>query len=173
MTSSEAVMGAGVSAGEVLRVLAALDAGGQQAWVAGGWGVDALVGRQTRVHRDLDVAVDVTDRSVDHALVVLRAIGYEIETDWRPARVELAAQGERWVDLHPVTFDEQGTGWQANVDDLPPFRYPPEAFARGLVGGVGVVCLAVEQQLLFHTGYQPRPQDLADLELLQQLQNNA
>lgn len=143
MTSSEGV-GRGLSAGEVLRVLAALHTGGQQAWVAGGWGVDALLGRQTRVHRDLDLAVDATDRSVDEALVVLHGLGYEIETDWRPVRVELAAQGERWVDLHPVAFDVQGTGWQANVADLPPFRYPPEAFMRGFVGGVGVLSVAAQ-----------------------------
>src|SRR5438477_4113231 len=27
-------------------------------WLEGGWGVDALVGRQTRPHRDLDIDVD-------------------------------------------------------------------------------------------------------------------
>jgi lincosamide nucleotidyltransferase A/C/D/E len=115
------------------------------------------------------LALDVTNASLDQALAVLHGIGYKIETDWRPARVELAAQDEHWVDLHPVAFDEQGTGWQANVGDLPPFRYPPEAFVRGLVGGAAVGCLSVEQQLLFHTGYQPRPQDLADIALLRKL----
>ena len=162
-------MGGGLTAAEVLRVLAALDAGGQRAWIAGGWGVDALVGRQTRVHRDLDLAVDAAEASVDQALVVLHGIGYKIETDWRPTRVELAAEGQRWVDLHPVVFDDHGTGWQTNVDDLPPFRYPPEAFTRGYIEGEAVGCLSVEQQLRFHTGYQPRPQDLADIKLLRLL----
>ena len=153
-------------------MLAAFDATGQRTWVAGGWGVDALLGRQTRVHRDLDLAVDVTDVPIDHAIDVLYGIGYQIETDWRPARIELAAAGERWVDLHPVAFDQKGTGWQANVNDLPPFRYPPVALVRGFVGGVRVRCLSVEQQLLFHTGFELRPQDLADLTLLRQLPNS-
>src|SRR5215218_3443423 len=38
---------------EVLTVLEALDTVGCQYWLEGGWGVDALVGQQTRPHRDL------------------------------------------------------------------------------------------------------------------------
>lgn len=37
--------------------------------------------------------------------------------------VELAAPSARWVDLQPVVFDDEGRGWQANTDGLPPFRY--------------------------------------------------
>jgi len=38
---------------EVHAVLDALGTAGIPTWVAGGWGVDALAGRQTRAHRDL------------------------------------------------------------------------------------------------------------------------
>ena len=151
-------------------MLAALDAVGLRAWVAGGWGVDALVGRQTRVHRDLDLALDVTHSTLERALSALETLDYRVEIDWRPSRVELAAPSARWVDLHPVVFDDQGTGWQANIDDLPPFRYPPHAFTDGLINGSGVRCLSVAQQLLFHRGYPPRPHDLADVALLRALQ---
>ena len=163
----------GMAAAEVLRVLAALHAGGLRAWVAGGWGVDALAGRQTRDHRDLDLALDVTSVSIEGALRVFQDVGYDVQTDWRPARAELAAMSERWVDVHPVVFDQDGTGWQANVEDLPPFRYPPEAFARGTIDGVGIGCLSVKQQLHFHTGYAPRPHDLADIQLLRLLRATA
>jgi lincosamide nucleotidyltransferase A/C/D/E len=159
----------GLTAAEALRVLAALDAVGLRAWVAGGWGVDALLGRQTRVHRDLDLALDVTHADLDLAIGALGRLGYGVETDWRPTRVELAAPSARWVDLHPVVFDEQGTGWQVDVDDLPPFRYPPEAFTAGSIDGSVVRCLSVAQQLLFHRGYPPRPHDLVDIALLEGL----
>ena len=43
---------------DVVEILSDLRAAGCRVWVAGGWGVDALVGRQTRPHRDLDLAVD-------------------------------------------------------------------------------------------------------------------
>ena len=49
------------------------------------------------------------------------------------------------------------------------FDYPPEAFDQGVLGGVCVPCLAHDQQLLFHTGYQPRAIDLLDLALLERI----
>src|SRR4051794_21469752 len=42
----------------VVHWLGVLEAAGVRCWLAGGWGVDALVGRQTRVHRDLDLVLD-------------------------------------------------------------------------------------------------------------------
>jgi lincosamide nucleotidyltransferase A/C/D/E len=42
---------------EVVRIFDLLEAQGLQVWLDGGWGVDALVGTQTRKHDDLDVAV--------------------------------------------------------------------------------------------------------------------
>ena len=30
-------------------------------WVDGGWGVDALLGKQTRIHKDLDIAIQQKD----------------------------------------------------------------------------------------------------------------
>ena len=58
-----------VSAVDVGSVLAiAHRAGFDRVWIAGGWGVDALVGRQTRIHSDLELAVDVTLVALDHLL---------------------------------------------------------------------------------------------------------
>jgi lincosamide nucleotidyltransferase A/C/D/E len=85
---------------EVLGVLDALTSASCMVWVAGGWGVDAFVGRQTRAHRDLDLAVDARHAAI--AIQILEARGYSVDTDWRPARVELAGEGRGWVDLHPV-----------------------------------------------------------------------
>ena len=87
----------GMDLGEVPAVLADLTEGGCAVWVAGGWGVDALIGRQTRVHRDLDLALNACNETV--ALRVLECRGYGVETDWRPVRVELIAEGRGWVDV--------------------------------------------------------------------------
>src|SRR3954454_15121378 len=67
----------------VVEVLEVLERAECRSWVAGGWGVDALVGRQTREHRDLDLAIDGEQEA--SALAALRRLGYEVETDWRPA----------------------------------------------------------------------------------------
>lgn len=76
-------------------MLTAMDTAGLRTWVAGGWGVDALLGRQTRVHRDLDLALDITHATLDLALNTLEILDYGVETDWRPTRVELAAPTAR------------------------------------------------------------------------------
>jgi hypothetical protein len=45
-----------MSAADVGTVLGIAHAAGfDRVWIAGGWGVDALVGRQTRIHSDLDL----------------------------------------------------------------------------------------------------------------------
>ncbi len=117
----------------VLEVVSALSDAGCRAWIAGGWGVDALAGQQTREHRDLDLALDASGEEA--ALQALAALGYVIETDWRPARVELAAPGERWVDLHPVVFDASGTAARpistAATSTIRPAASPPAASAAG------------------------------------------
>lgn len=64
---------------EVLAVLGELRSAGCRVWIGGGWGVDALIGRQTRVHRDLDLAVNAEDELA--AVGVLERRGYRVETD--------------------------------------------------------------------------------------------
>jgi len=161
---------AGMSVREVLTVLAALRDAGCRCWVAGGWGVDALVGRQTRPHRDLDLAVDAGQESV--ALVVLGNLGYAVDEDWRPVRVELRAAGRGWVDVHPVVFDGDGNGVQAGFDGAS-FSYPRACFTEGALAGQMVPCLSVSQQIDFHTGYEPRDHDLHDLEILAGLRSGS
>ncbi len=97
----------------------------------------------------------------------LSLLGYAVETDWRPSGSNSsrpAGVGGRT----PVTFDRTGHGRQADVSGGH-FDYPPEAFTNGTLGGVVVPCLSREQQLRFHSGYQPRPADLRDLQLLERL----
>ena len=151
---------------DVLAVLDALAHAGCRTWVGGGWGVDALAGRQTRPHRDLNLAVDANHLAA--ALEVLQVLGFVVETDWRPVRVELVADASRWVDLHPVVFDSDGNGRQPDVDGGH-FEYPRDCFTAGSIGGVAVACLSVDQQLRFQTGYPARDDDRHDLALLHDL----
>ncbi len=151
---------------EVHRVLDALDAVGCAAWLGGGWGVDALVGRQTRPHRDLDLLVE--SGRLEDALTALAAIGYVIETDWRPVRVEVAAPRERWVDLHPVSFDAAGNGVQAGPDGTS-YDYPAGCLVPGRIGDRRVGCLGAARQLDAHAGYPPRAVDRHDVALLRRL----
>ena len=151
---------------EVLDVLAALSALGCRFWVEGGWGVDALVGHQTRPHRDLDV--DLEARCEGSALTVLAEMGYAVETDWRPNRVELNAPGRGRVDLHPLLVEEDGTARQAALDGGV-HVFPRSFFVTGSLAGVPVPCVSITAQRLFHTGYELRSIDVHDLAVLDEV----
>jgi lincosamide nucleotidyltransferase A/C/D/E len=83
--------------------------------INGGWAVDALVGHQTRPHRDLDLFVD--EAAVDDILGWLQARGYAAETNWLPARLELRS-GPLRVDVHPMVLDSDGNGVQRGRQHL-------------------------------------------------------
>jgi lincosamide nucleotidyltransferase A/C/D/E len=156
-----------MSISTVLEILSVLHAHDCRVWIAGGWGVDALVGRQTRSHRDLDVAVDAEHEAL--AVKLLGGLGYQVETDWRPARIELVSR-DGWVDLHPVAFDQTGFGRQAGLNGGQ-FDYPTDAFTIGVLGGRPVPCLSRRAQIQFHSGYEPRVIDVYDLALLEDLRD--
>lgn len=148
---------------EVLWVLGEVRRLGCRCWLEGGWGVDALVGRQTRRHRDLDLDVDATCEGA--VLTVLLDAGYVVETDWRPNRVELVAGGRGRVDVHPVVIEGDGSARQAALGGGW-HRFPPSYFTRGRLDGTPVPCVSVEAQRAFRSGYELRDVDRHDLALL-------
>ena len=156
-----------MTAEDVLEVLAALGGAGVRVSLEGGWGVDALAGRQTREHEDIDLAVARGD--CDRAAAALGALGFgHDESAWPglPARFVLRDGGGRQVDLHPLVFDAAGNGWQ----ELPEGGWglhPAELlWHEGTIGGAAVSCIAPELQLRYHLGYPWRERDLDDLRVL-------
>jgi len=138
-------------------------------WLEGGWGVDALAGRQTRSHRDVDVDVDIDCDFEHEVLRALEDLGYVIETDWRPNRVELVAPGRGWVDVHPLVIDTHGSARQAALGGGW-HDFPASYFTVGHLGDVSVPCFSVEAQRLFHSGYELRDIDKHDLAVIDRLE---
>ena len=151
----------------LLAVLAAVRTVGCRYWLEGGWGVDALVGRQTRPHRDVDLDIDAAFEG--EVLAALHGLGYAIETDRRPVRVELTARDRGWVDVHPLQIDALGNARQA-APDGGWYEFPAAYFTVGRLGDVVVPCFTVEAQRRFHTGYDLRQVDQHDLSELDRLQ---
>jgi lincosamide nucleotidyltransferase A/C/D/E len=147
----------------VIELLRALAERQISVWVAGGWAADAVVGRQTRAHGDLDLAVDAAH--LEDVMALLDELGFSVTVDWLPARVELTAQDGRRVDLHPVRFAIDGSGSQAGLAGAS-FHYAADAFSQGVIAGYAVPCLGAQQQLRFREGYELREVDRHDLELL-------
>ncbi len=153
-----------MSATDVLQVIDALQGSGIAVWLDGGWGVDALVEKQTREHDDLDLVVALEQSNA--VVARLRRLGYAMTVDERPTRVVVAASGGRQIDLHTVTFDEGGGGVQ-RLQDGRSYRYPPQGFtARGKVGERVLPCLTPEVQIECHLGYKPTDVDRHDVSLL-------
>jgi lincosamide nucleotidyltransferase A/C/D/E len=150
-----------MTADDALSILAVLRDADADIWIGGGWGIDALVGEQTRQHRDLDL---MHRKSQEPAVVATLAEAGFVETlDWRPVRFVVTDPRGREIDLHPLTFAEDGSAVQASLDPDQPFVYPASCFVAGTIQGTAVPCLSAEQQVYFHQGYEPADRDRHDM----------
>ena len=147
-----------------VEVVEALEAAGVDACVDGGWGVDALLGRERRPHDDLDLVVRLDQ--VGAAVAELGDLGFAPVVDSLPVRLVLAAPGDRRVDLHPTVMNEPGDALQAQPFGKV-FAYPRGSLhGRGAIAGRAVRCLTAEGQVLAHLGYPPAAADRADMKAL-------
>jgi lincosamide nucleotidyltransferase A/C/D/E len=97
---------------DVVELVDTLEHAGVEVWIDGGWGVDALLEKQTRKHEDLDIVVGVD--GVPRLVVVLANLGYTEIRTWpdSPEVFVLRAADDRRIDVHSVRFDEVGDGVQ-------------------------------------------------------------
>jgi lincosamide nucleotidyltransferase A/C/D/E len=156
-----------LAATDVLVILDQLDGAGLVVWLDGGWGVDALLGRQSRPHQDLDLVVARDDCEVAQA--ALARVGFQHDrtaVPGLPARLVLVSADGWQVDVHPVVFDRHGNAWQELGDDAWG-AYPADGLTGvGMVGGRQVRCLTPQLQVRHHLGYPLAATDRHDLGLL-------
>lgn len=149
-----------MTAQDVIEVVKLLGQNDIEVIVDGGWGVDALLGRQTRTHQDLDVAVMHKDVTKIRAL--LEARGYQDvprDDSWECNFVVGDGQG-RLIDIHSCTFDEAGN----NIFGV---KYPNDSLSgTGSIKGYPVKCISPEWMVKFHTGYKLDENDYHDVKLL-------
>ncbi|MBN1659258.1 MAG: nucleotidyltransferase family protein [Anaerolineae bacterium] len=152
-----------IHAQDAIRIYRHLLDHGIPVWLIGGWGIDALLGEQTRPHKDLDVLVLVDD--VAPLCELLAHDGYGLKELWSENRRTLDALGVevetafvlsdsegREIDVHALRFDDGGNGipaWEAagflfRTGDLG---------GEGSIGGMTVRCVTPEMQMVCHTGY--------------------
>jgi lincosamide nucleotidyltransferase A/C/D/E len=153
----------------VLTVMDAIAAAGPPCWVAGGWGIDALLGQQTRRHYDLDLVISDTPDDVERMGRVLARAGF------RPGVREsnpglLMPVRHCWqddqgatVEVMPVALHEPPFSAAARAAPHLPREQP---FTRGVIGGREVPCLSASLQLALHEGYEARGTDRADVAAL-------
>lgn len=150
-----------MSAEQVLAMLGVLARASIVGWVDGGWGIDALLGKQTREHDDLDLVM--AGDAVDEARAVLEGQGFTVERDWLPTALSLRHPDGRSLDLHPVESTPDGGGDQIQRDGS---RWHYDAPVTGRIAGHSVRCCSPACQVAAHLGYEPDDTDRADMTAL-------
>ncbi len=147
-------------ANDVVEIVKLLNQHDIDVIIDGGWGVDALLGEQTRAHEDLDVAVEHKD--VPKIRELLEARGYQDvpRDDTRECNFVLGDDQGHLVDIHSFTFDVA----RKIVFGV---EYPYDSLhGTGSVAGVSVKCITPEWMVKFHTGYELNENDYHDVKLL-------
>lgn len=144
----------------VIEIVRLFTENGIELIIDGGWGVDALLGEQTRPHEDLDLAVFHKDVPKIRELLV--GLGYSVvsrDDSWECNFVYGNELGHL-IDIHSCTFNE-------NKENIFGVKYDWESLqGSGLIGGVEIRCIPPRWLVDFHTGYPLDDNDFHDVSLL-------
>jgi len=126
---------------EVVDLYNQLENLGIKIWIDGGWSVDALLGKQTRPHQDLDIAMEWKD--VPKLREFLGAKGYsQIKEDSKWNFVLGNNEGNE-IDIHAFVYDDKGN----IVDGI---MYPAESLTgTGNIDGQTIRCISPKYMVEF------------------------
>ena len=145
---------------EVVRLLQLFKNNTIEVHVDGGWGVDALLGKQTRQHSDLDIALSHKD--VPRLRELLTAEGYQDvpRDDTSDYNFVMGTNKGEKIDIHSYIFDEEGN----NIYGVP---YEPKHLTGvGSINGYPVKCIPPDVMVAFHSGYELDENDYHDVKAL-------
>jgi lincosamide nucleotidyltransferase A/C/D/E len=154
-----------MNAADVISLYTELESLSIPIWVDGGWGVDALLGEQTRPHKDLDIAIQ--QRDIPRLRALLEARGYkEIKIEEaRPCNFVLGDENGREIDVHVIVLDNDGNGIYGPPENRQ--LYPSASLSgMGVIQGQKVRCISAEWAMKFHSGYELKAKDFADVSAL-------
>ena len=149
-----------MTAADAVEIIKLIEQNGIEVYIDGGWGVDALLGRQTRKHDDLDIALP--HKFVPKLREIFEVRGYKDvpRDDTRECNFVLGDDNGRLIDVHSYTFDENGN----NIFGV---AYEPRHLTgTGAINGHPVKCIPPEVAVEFHTGYEVDENDYLDVKAL-------
>lgn len=150
------------TAQDVLNLYSALEAIKIKVWLDGGWGIDALLQKQTRKHDDIDIVIQ--EKDVPKLRQFLEMKNYaDVERDDTSAwNFVLADELGHIVDVHVIVFDSKGNGVYGPIENGN--LYPANSLTgQGVINNQQVRCITAEQMVKFHTGYKLREHDYHDI----------
>ena len=159
----------------IKAVTNALGAAGISAWLFGGWGLDARIGRITREHGDIEFWVERLD--AERSKAVLVGAGATALTTQPPAEAcEFTWDG---VDFSTAYFDRQPDGWFSQPHGRwSDWLFPPGSFGDEPVtlDGMPVLAMSVSGMLAMkeqfphlRNGRPWRQKDIDDIKTLRGL----
>ena len=140
---------------------------GIKVWIDGGWGVDALLGEQTRKHQDLDIMISWEDSAILTEALLARGF-VDIHTDDRKDRnFVMGHPAHGMLDFHVIERTEEG-GAVYGPGEIDWVISGSELNAIGYIRSREVRCLSVDYQVRSHAGYTLQDTDFADMRALQE-----
>ena len=147
-----------VKANDVVKIAAGLARAEVGFRLAGGWGVDALLGRQTRPHHHLHAVIDYFDRDIVGAVEAISRLGFRplAETAPPPPGILRSSTLESGrfrvtlveVDWYVLRSEFDGEGLGSNDAHDPALR------VSGVIAGQEVPCLSADMQFSYHLAWE-------------------
>lgn len=134
---------------------------GIQIYLDGGWGVDALVGFESRCHNDIDIFIEKQDKEC--SIKLLKDTGYSetVMEYTTPEHTVWRDENARIIDFHIFSRNSEGDFVFESQ------TFPKEIFTSiGRIGHLEVDCITPEWQVRFHSGYKLDDNDIKDVLLL-------
>jgi len=147
---------------------------GIRAWLFGGWGLDAQIGRITREHGDVEFWVQSVDAGQSKGVLVQAGAN-----PWTTQPPEESCEFD-WdgVPFSTAYFDRRPDGTFASRGRWPDWVFPEGSFGDdiGLLDGMSVPTMSVAGMLAMKEQYPHlkhgspwRPKDIADIETLRNM----
>lgn len=134
-----------MTSSDVVNLYSKLSSLGIAIWVDGGWSVDALLEKQLRPHKDLDIAIQWKD--VSKLREILTAQGYKQVREDSQWNFVVADDKGREIDVHAFVYDDKG-----NI--VEGIMYPAESLTgTGVIGGHSVKCISPKYMIEFLAPY--------------------
>lgn len=130
---------------DVVSLYNHLENQGIKIWIDGGWSVDALLDKQLRPHKDLDIAISWKD--VPRLQETLTDQSYKQVKEESQWNFVLADDNGHEIDVHAFVYDDQG-----NI--VEGIMYPAESLTgTGTIDGQTVRCISPKYMVEFLAPY--------------------
>jgi len=99
----------------LVGLLRLFSSAGIEVWLDGGWAVDAVLGKQTRPQRDVDIILRVADP--EKLRETLEGQSFKVLDGGTESNFVLADSTGREVDVHAIVFDHDGNAERGRSAD--------------------------------------------------------